>query len=159
MINVYDNIMSKEDNDQIYYNLLYNNSYSYGETDKEGYPPTGMVLQLDDASINDLKNIAISNYPELKDLQTQRAYVNLFFPNERPFFHEDGNVYTALFYITPDYDIDEGGETQFIIDNNITGVLPKPCRLVIFDGELNHRATSYRSYPRITIALKFYKNV
>ena len=30
-----------------------------------------------------------------------------------------------------------------------------PARLVMFDGKIRHRATSYRNQPRITIAIKY----
>ena len=36
-------------------------------------------------------------------------------------------------------------------------LLPKKNRLIVFDGVLQHRATSFRNYPRITVALKYIK--
>jgi hypothetical protein len=62
-----------------------------------------------------------------------------------------------LFYITPKYDYDEGGETQLLIDGNIIGIRPIPSRLLIFDGNVMHKATSYRSKPRLTVAFKYHK--
>src|SRR5690606_28992232 len=131
----------------------------YGEKDRQGLPPVGMVFEIQDQNLfKFLADTAIANFATLKDLKLDRAYVNLFLPNDRPYFHKDGNVYTCLFYVTPPYDVDEGGETQFIVNDMIKGLPSIPGRLVIFDGELWHRATSYRSHPRLTVALKFLKD-
>ncbi|MEQ8503780.1 MAG: 2OG-Fe(II) oxygenase [Rhodospirillales bacterium] len=159
MIFPFDDVMSEEKNKELYEFLLRDNTYRYGERDRAHLVPVGLSLEIDDTEMfNFLGDIAKSNFGRLKDLELQRAYVNLFLPNDRPFFHQDGDVYTCLFYVTPQYDIDEGGETQFIVNNLIQGLPPRPGRLVVFDGELWHRATSYRSHPRLTVALKFIKN-
>jgi len=160
MINVYDNVISKEKNDEWYHSILYKGNYNYGESDRPGMPPTGMTLEIKNAErINELSDIAFKYHPELNDLKFLRAYVNLFFPHDRPAFHPDLNCYTCLFYITPEYDMQEGGETQFLKNDeyDFVGVFPKPGRLIVFDGDIYHRATSYRNNPRITIALKFIK--
>lgn len=159
MILPFDDVMSQEKNDELYKFLLVENKFSYGERDRLGLEPVGLSLEIDDPDLfNFLSDIAKSKFDRLQNLELQRAYVNLFLPNDRPYFHQDGHVYTCLFYITPQYDIDEGGETQFIVNNIIQGLPSRPGRLVIFDGELWHRATSYRSHPRLSIALKFIKN-
>ncbi len=48
-----------------------------------------------------------------------------------------------------------GGETQFLIDDEIRGILPFPNRLVYFDANILHKATSYRTGHRFTLALKY----
>ena len=159
MILPVDEVMSDAKNDELYKFLLIENTYRYGERDREGLEPVGMSLEIEDPELfNFLADIAKSKFDRLQDLELQRAYVNLFLPNDRPYFHQDGNVFTCLFYVTPQYDMDEGGETQFIVNNIIQGLPPRPGRLVIFDGMMWHRATSYRSHPRLTVALKFIKN-
>ena len=60
-----------------------------------------------------------------------------------------------LYYVNDEWDIEMGGETQFLIDNEIRGILPLPNRLVYFDANILHRATSYRSGHRFTIAIKY----
>ena len=157
MLNIYDKVMSYEDNINIYNNILANRRFRYGETDTVFTPPTGMIdeLSTDDELFKTLHAIVVYNHRPIADMKLKRAYINLFFSNENPYFHSDGNVITCLFYITPGYDNDMGGETQFLIDDKITGVQSNPSRLVMFDGKIRHRATSYRNKPRITIALKY----
>jgi hypothetical protein len=157
MLIVYNDVFTNDKNLELYKTILYNNSFTYGEADRNDTQPTGMVLNLslDGVLFKEFYDAVTRNHFAVKDLEVQRAYINLFFPNENPYFHNDGNVITCLFYITPEYDIDEGGETQFVIDDNIVGIKAKPARLVVFDGKIVHRATSFRNYPRITVALKF----
>jgi hypothetical protein len=157
MLTVYNDVFTAEQNLELYKTILYNNSFTYGEVDTKGLPPTGMIFNLhkDSGVFRALYDVVLQNDFRLKKLNVHRAYVNLFLPNENPYFHTDGNVITSLFYINPEYDINEGGETQFIINENIVGIQAKPARLVVFDGKLLHRATSFRSNPRITVAIKF----
>jgi hypothetical protein len=157
-IDIYDDVMSYEENIKLYNQILYSLEFKYGEVDNEGLPPTGMVyeISLNDPLYDVFHNIVISKNPTIANLKSKRSYINLFFPNEKPYFHIDGNVITCLFYITPKYDINMGGETQFVEEGRgIIGVPSKPARLVIFDGKILHKATSFRSKPRITVALKY----
>jgi len=157
MYKVYDDVKTPEGFD-MYNFLLYQNAYNYGETDRPGVTPTGMVFDISDPKLLDwFNNVATENDTRLDKSSLQKSYVNLFQPHERPYWHTDGDCWTCLFYITPDHDVEEGGETQFIIDDEIRGVLPKKDRLIVFDGQLKHRATSYRTQPRITVALKYKK--
>lgn len=158
MISPHDDLITEQQNKELYELFLHGSKFEYGERDRPELEPVGMIFELENPDVfNFLAGVAISAFDRLKGLELQRAYVNLFLPNDRPYFHQDGHVYTCLFYITPQYDVDEGGETQFIVNNLIQGLPPRPGRLVIFDGELWHRATSYRSHPRLTAALKFVK--
>ena len=155
-IYVYDNVFSDEENDKLYNDILYNNSFTYGERDNPSTPVSGLVFNFENGPFYD---VAIKANSNLSNLKLQRSYVNLFLPKEIPYFHIDGEqVVTCLFYLSPQYDLDEGGETQLFFDNKILGVQSKPKRLVVFDGAIKHRATSFRSYPRITVALKFLKS-
>ena len=101
---------------------------------------------------------------ELKKLfptpwKLDRIYVNRFQPGEVPRFHVDGEVLTCMLYANPgDWHIDDLGETQFLVKHEIRGVLPLPNRMLIFDGRLLHRATSFVTRQRHTIATKL-KNV
>ena len=57
--------------------------------------------------------------------------------------HDDGgaDAFTFLVYITPDWDSAWGGETMFYTeatDDVVAAVLPKPGRLVWFDGRIPH---------------------
>jgi hypothetical protein len=160
MIEIFDNCFTEEESYKLY-KILLSRKYQYGETDNEDTPPTGVVFDIGDS--DPLHQLFISKIEEcgsvfnIKFDLCFRSYVNLFLPNERPYFHTDGNVITCLFYFNPKYGIDEGGETQFIIDGDVRGIFPEPGRLVVFDGTILHRATSYRNKPRITVAVKFGK--
>jgi hypothetical protein len=158
MITVHDDVFSIEQNMMLYDILLYKSKFTYGEWDRQDLPSTGMLCELTDKQTFDMfyKKL-IELYPNLVNKHMHRAYVNLFKPNENPYYHYDGkDMTTYLFYINPEYDVDENGETLFKIGNEIIGVAAKPARLVVFDGMISHRATSFRSKPRITVAIKFF---
>ena len=82
-------------------------------------------------------------------------YINCFVPGENPYYHIDGEGLTFLYYPNLDWDVQQGGETQFYIDENIYGIIPKPNRMVVFDGMILHRATSFRNQHRFTVAIKY----
>ncbi len=132
-------------------------SYHYGERDKAALPPTGMVSEID--SENPLFMVIagkiLEKFPEVVNLSIYRMYVNCFAPGENPYFHVDGpSGVTVLYYPEEAWDRDEGGETQFLIDGEIRGVLPLPNRLVLFDAAMVHKATSFRARHRFTVAVK-----
>jgi hypothetical protein len=165
-LTVYDNLFSKDEMDKIINTMLCNCPFYYGERDSSYTPPSGLVCDFGKIHINPtiekILNIFISKIYEkdekLKSMKLFRIYLNYFTPIENTYFHIDGeNVMTCLYYINPEHDVNEGGETQFLINNEIKGIQSKPGRLVIFDGSLKHRATSFRSHPRLTLAFKFHK--
>ena len=134
--------------------------YSYGEIDDDGLPPTGMIHEISsNQRIYDLFAQQLSQKCSfLKRMNCHRMYVNCFAPGENPYFHEDGECITFLYYVNMDWDLQNGGETQFYIDGNILGVPAVPNRLVMFDGMIPHRATSFRNGHRFTIAIKYDDN-
>jgi len=92
----------------------------------------------------------------LSEYKPYRMYINCFAPNENPFFHKDGDSgFTVLYYPNLDWDINEQGETQFLINEEIRGILPIPNRLVKFDATILHRATCFRTKHRFTVAIKY----
>jgi hypothetical protein len=168
-INVHDNLLSKDENDKFRDILLYHSPFFYGEGDRSDIEPTGIVCDFTrflssesnlDPVFTQMIQILLDKIYEkhefLSKMNLYRIYLNLFTPNEKPYFHIDGdNTVTCLYYLNPDLDINEGGETQFLIDEEIRGVISKPGRLAVFDGGLKHRATSFRTVPRLTMAFKF----
>ena len=85
-----------------------------------------------------------------------RMYINCFAPSERPYFHRDGDTgITFLYYVNGTDDLNEGGETQIVEDGLIKGVLPISNRLVQFNANVLHRATTYRNSHRFTLAVKY----
>jgi hypothetical protein len=105
-------------------------------------------------------NTLYSKIDLLKECTNYRSYINCFVPGENPYWHQDhqeGEGYTCLYYPNIEYnELNKGGETQFLIDGpEIKGILPIPNRMVIFDGLIYHKATSFRSQHRYTVAIKF----
>jgi len=155
MIEVFDNFLSQEEFNFV---LEYCKSsvYAYGEIDSENRPPTGMVRSIS-------KTESIYNLFETKlkglvtNLKLYRMYINCFAPSENPYFHHDGNneEVTFLYYPNETWDLNDGGETQFFIDERLYGILPIPNRLVAFNASLLHKATSFYDRHRFSVAIKY----
>jgi len=101
-----------------------------------------------------------SQFPEINEYNLTRMYVNCFSPRENPYFHidsvnENTKSYTCLLYVNDIWDFNDGGETQFYINDIIYGILPIPNRMILFDGRIKHKATTFRNKYRFTIALKY----
>jgi hypothetical protein len=107
-----------------------------------------------------LQNVLFNHEPRLKLHKFERAGINVIMPQTDPqYFHPDGdNIITALFYINPKFDLQEGGDTQFDLGDYILGIKSEPGKLIIFDGKIEHRATYFRKNTRITAYLKYFKD-
>ena len=133
-------------------------SYTYGEWDMNDTPPTGMVHEIGKKEkIYKLLSSQIKKvYPQVRKLNLDRMYVNCFAPSENPYFHTDGDKGVPfLYYVNDQWTLNDGGETQILIDDEIRGVLPIPNRIIGFNATLLHRATSFRNMHRFTLAVKF----
>ena len=153
-----DNFLSASEAADVYTEIkMY--AYTYGEADTVGGPPTGMVHNFhpDSYLLKQLLERLYKVFPKLVGHLPFRSYINYFTAGENPYFHTDGDQgITVLIYAIPETSLDEGGETQFLEDNHcIYSVLPRPGRAVVFDARVVHKATSFRTQPRFTIALKF----
>ena len=156
MIEIKDQFLCEEDWNYVF-SYCENGSYVYGETDGFNLPPTGMTHEIPKNSLiyilfeEKTKNFVSNNH------KLYRMYVNCFAPSENPYFHTDGDNgdITFLYYPNKIWDIQKGGETQFIVDNEIYGVTPMPNRMVYFDASILHRATSFRDRHRFTVAIKY----
>tara|TARA_B100001778_G_C18194593_1_gene452815 strand:+ start:93 stop:560 length:468 start_codon:yes stop_codon:yes gene_type:complete len=146
----------EKDNLEYVTNYCLKSSYTYGETDRKTTPPTGMIHSIkSNENIYNLFESKIRESNIAKGMHLYRMYVNCFAPSENPYFHRDSDVgLTFLFYIN-DWKLDDGGETQFLIDDEIKGVLPLPNRIVGFDSYIWHKATTFRDKHRFTLAIKF----
>tara|TARA_B100000287_G_C20203597_1_gene611066 strand:- start:42 stop:524 length:483 start_codon:yes stop_codon:yes gene_type:complete len=156
-IEIRDNFLEQADAQRVL-EYCVRSPYTYGEVDTPQTPPTGMVHEIQrDEDIYKLFESRIRNFkPGLKKLNLYRMYVNCFSPSENPYFHTDGDKgVTFLYYVNDQWTLNEGGETQIIINDEIRGVLPLPNRIVGFNANLLHRATSFRSMHRFTLAVKF----
>ncbi len=155
-INFDDNFLEKKEFD-IVHDYCLNTSYYYGESDNGDGIMTGMVHDISEIEFvyKLFRKKLMDKCPFLSDMKLYRMYVNCFAPNENPYFHTDGKGVTFLYYVNGGFDLQEGGETQFFVDNNLYGVLPVSNRLAMFDGMILHRATSLRNDHRFTIAIKY----
>lgn len=161
MIEVLDDLLLPVEIDRIYQEII-SLPYRVMEWDQEPEQISGnrSDLQKNSFTFNCLKNCIESNIEEVKNLNISEAYVNHFSPRELPYFHVDSdnkNNITVLYYadVWERYDINEGGGTEFIVDDNIISVMPKTGRITCFSSNIVHRATTYRNNHRFTIAFKY----
>ena len=98
-----------------------------------------------------------------EDYRAYRAYTNVASYGDMLFSHTDclpgQHELTALWYLCEHWDLEWGGETLFFDDADevVGAVIPKPGRLVIFDGAIRHvgRPPNRICYaPRYTFAIK-----
>ena len=164
-IEIFDGFLSIHEHDFVL-NYCLEASYTYGEWDRPETPPTGMVHEIDETSeiyelfeckTEDLVlDPKVHHHYQVTDFKLNRMYINCFAPTECPYFHTDGqNGVTFLYYPQDTWDIDMGGETQFVVDDEIKGIFPIPNRMVMFDANILHRATTFRSRHRFTLAIKY----
>lgn len=109
--------------------------------------------------------LAVSQYfGDYGRLVPYRVYCNMSSYGDMLFTHTDAlpgdKELTALWFITPRWDIEWGGETLFF--NTRTDaefvVSPSPGRLVLFDGAIRHAGrppSRICTQPRFTFAVKF----
>ena len=157
MIDFVDNFLFHHEYESVI-NYCLNAPYYYGEQDSKRTRPTGMISNITEENfIFKLFDKKINKKVEqVKNLSIYRMYINCFAPDEKAFFHIDGNCgITCLFYVNSDYDVDDGGETQFILNNTGVNILPLPNRLSFFDATILHKATSIKNKHRFTIAVKY----
>ena len=91
------------------------------------------------------------------------VYTNLLRSGDRPKAHVDNvsqNNRTVMFYTNDQWHRDWGGETVFYdLDDEITkAILPKPGRVVSFDGRIPHSArppVNAAHLPRYITVMKF----
>jgi hypothetical protein len=62
---------------------------------------------------------------------------------------------TFLYYPNICWNLNDGGETQILVDDQIYGILPIPNRIIKFDASLLHRATAFRDTHRFSVAIKY----
>jgi len=155
MINVKDNLLSKEKILEIY-KICRWSKYQRVEIDGDNFPFTGLTCVLD------LKHDIVKTITEAAELPLKnlsRAYINLFLPNEQGFVHTDNankDCTTLLYYVnTEPTGADDLGETFFYLNNKVEGISPVPGRIITFDSRILHRASSLRNIDRFTIALKW----
>ena len=154
MLEIFDNFLSVDD---VFLVLDYcvEASYNYGEFDSPEDLPTGMTHNIEKSSeIYELFHTKTKHLVD--DFVLNRMYINCFASSENPHFHVDGmDGITFIYYANDEWNLEMGGETQFYIDEEIKGVLPYPNRIIMFDSDIIHRATTFREGHRFTLAIKY----
>ena len=155
---IYDNSLSYLEIKSLYRQFVYERKTYHIDRDQKNTYHNAIASDLPrtDPLFDRFYKILQSYQPNLKLQNLERSGINLYLPNTKMFYHKDGPIITALFYINPKVDVTEGGETQFIIDDEIVSIRPKPGRLVVFDGQIEHTATSFATIPRVTVYYKFW---
>ena len=146
--------------------------YRYGERDQDTMRPTGMTYDIitedmdaEDNDVIDLLHESImEKFPEMEEegYKLYRAYINCFAPRELTNFHQDCDEpiddITFLLYANPIYKgLDEGGTTEFYLEDKIIAIPPVPNTLVKFTGWIWHRANPLKTDHRFSYALKYSK--
>ena len=133
---IIDNFLERKDVEFVF-KYCFASSYTYGEIDDITTPPTGMIhhIKSSETIYNLFESKIRDSYDIVQGMNLYRMYINCFAPSENPYFHKDGdNGLTFLYYFTNHvWGVHDGGETQFLIDDEIKGVLPLPNRIVGFD--------------------------
>lgn len=157
MIDFIDDFLNSEDYNQIFEKCR-NAPYSYGEVDKPGYPPTGMVHQIyqDNPIFDFLANKIKEKIECTRNLRIYRMYVNCFAPREIAYYHTDAEVgITCILYLNDSFHLDDGGETQFVLQDKSINIFPIPNRMCFFDSSILHKATPFTNKHRFTLAIKY----
>ncbi len=156
-IQIFDQALTRAEN-KLFLEWCRRRPWRWGESDYQGGPPAGVVSDLEDSEDRTLLiERAQQLCDKLQGLTVNRTYINMFMPGERPHWHRDGAVWTVLYYVTEEREPQLGGQTEFLDHNTmeIRGILPQPGRMIVFNGDLLHRATSYPHKERFTVAIKF----
>ena len=154
---IVDSFLDKKDF-TVVYDYCYSSKYSYGEQDNPDTPVTGMITEIDQTHIvwSIVESAIVKKHLKPDNLNISRMYINCFAPGEIPYYHRDESMWTFLLYINKFIDINNGGETILLDeDNNMIGILPLQNRLLKFKGNLLHKATSNRYDHRFTLAIKY----
>jgi Rps23 Pro-64 3,4-dihydroxylase Tpa1-like proline 4-hydroxylase len=138
------------------------------ETDRAGTRQFSMIAdfnaeKLDHAKfIHRILDIARTLFPN-PPLETNRVHVNSNAYGDMAYPHRDsvagGDSVTAMIYANQSWEKDWGGETLFYdgSDEAIACVSPKPGRLVVFHGLIEHEGSipSRECYEdRLTLVIK-----
>lgn len=124
--------------------------------------PTEAVEDHPLLSFLDARARSLANEHGASPGELRRAYVNLNLHGDFQFAHQDGDVWTAVFFAAGRWHEDWGGELIAYQGRPAAGIglsiSPRPGRMVVFDGLIWHRggAPSRLCHePRLTLVLKY----
>ena len=157
-----EDFFSKEEAEKIKKDLL-SFEYGEGEVDREGVEPVGQTAILEpEDDVYKMLTQKIEKTFNLKDYELDRIYVNLFKPEDRPYYHadlpQDKEGLTCIYYPNSDYKyLDDLGETQVVLSDSIRSIPPISNFFFAMDSRLIHRANSMRDKDRYTVVTKYIK--
>lgn len=156
MITAEDNFFTEEER-KFVLDYCKNARFRYGVADSSQFLPTGMVADIyKNEKIYKLFSDTTKKYAPGREIYWM--HVNLFVPKEVPYFHvdseEEGDL-TFLYYPNSDWHFNDLGSTEFFVNDQVIGVPPIPNRLIYFDSQLRHRATTFRSDHRFNVIIKY----
>ena len=139
--------------------------YTFSEYDGEDQEyPNGAICYMEESPLLmlHLMKFMSEERPDLMELQSHKSYINCYRENELSRFHTDNTVKTILYYVNPifDYNPDIGGGTEFIDieSGDLKVITPLGGRIVVFDGDVWHRATPFTKGHRFTAVMKLVGN-
>jgi Rps23 Pro-64 3,4-dihydroxylase Tpa1-like proline 4-hydroxylase len=150
LFEIIDNTISKEEIKEIhtyFENIpwLRNGSSRTTESKKWNYP-LNFEHNIEQKLLNHT-NLILKSKGLDKLIKFKRAYASANFFGDLMEYHTDDNskefneIFTVMYYLNEDWNIEWGGETSFL---NVTNteiqhtITPKPGRIVLFDGFITH---------------------
>ena len=174
-IKTFDNWLSEEDHHKVLQytdhdgqqKTLYGLSFDkYGESEFDENTPNSGLAHIISPNHPIYTTIA-SKVKKHTDSTIYDMSINCIPMGELPFWHPDIPVQalppsekalTFLYYPHKEWDVNEGGETHFVIDKVCYALPPLPNRMVMFDSRIVHRATPFRNRTRFSVAIKVATN-
>ena len=155
-IKIVNNFLDKNDFNKVYSSSLKENwIIQRSNPDKEELT-FFMSEKTDDPFFNSYLYDKVVEQLDGDNYTLQRTYFNGQWNGREGTLHEDGCNFTALIYISS-YHYGWGGFTEILTKPEPTLVYPIPNRLVIFPGNILHKAYSlaYQKCPlRVSLAFK-----
>ena len=160
-LKVFDEFLDDTTDGQLYF-LVQDKSYNVIRPDGI-YGSIGSVcdLEKDDEIVKVFKH-RFEQQQEIKEaidgMVLHRALINNYAPLEQANYHIDleGGI-TLIYFVNKKYNLEHGGETSFYMpeDDMVIGIPPRQQRLVMFDGGILHRATTFRDKRRFNIVFQY----
>tara|TARA_R100001132_G_scaffold25307_1_gene25352 strand:+ start:2362 stop:3249 length:888 start_codon:yes stop_codon:yes gene_type:complete len=165
LFEVYDNYYDHNDIDMFYGEFRDNKKWSYTASAIPNSNNRKFYYKLNKKNTVDKKlfhyaNEILKEKKLTKFVELSRAYAGAYVYGFMHEIHQDegesklNEVFTIMFYLNKKWDITYGGETYFLdhTHNNLwKSILPKPARVILFDGSIPHAA---REVSRICTDLR-----
>ena len=155
-IKIVDKFLDKSDFDKVYSSFSQENWRLQTSARKVEDLTFLMSEKTDDPFFNSHLFDKVVEQLDGDDYKLDRAYLNGQWNGREGTLHQDGCKFTALIYMSP-YEYGWGGFTEIMTEPEPTLVYPIPNRLMIFPGNIPHKAYSfaYQTCPlRVTLAFK-----